>query len=187
MNVRRGARLVRVPRLRAVVTAVAALVIIGLTVFLRRYRGADRTAMALSLLVGGGMWLMCGLAWFQLRFCHRVVPRRALRGIGLRYGALAGALTAGIGIVLLAVRWAMDQLASPVSEPFIVAFWRALVALGEHLAAGAVAYLAAGAMLGALVGFLIAEAIGISGDRIPEAEVVAPVEMDPVEASRVER
>ncbi len=173
--------------MRAVLTALAAVVIIGLTVFLRRYRGADRTAMALSLLVGGGLCLMLGLAWFQLRFCHRVLPRRVLRGIGLRYGALAGALTGGIGIVLLAVRWAMDQLASPVSEPFLVAFWRALVALGEHLAAGAVAYLAAGAMLGALVGFFIAEAVGISADRIPEVETVVPIEAGPVGSSRGKR
>jgi predicted membrane channel-forming protein YqfA (hemolysin III family) len=166
---RRGTDLVRIPRLRAVVTAVATLAVIGVAVFLRRYRGADRTAVALSLLVGGGVCLMVGLAWFHVRFCQRVMTRRALRGIGLRYGALAGTLTGGIGIVLLAVRWGMDQLASPASDPFPAAFWRALVALGEHLADGAVAYLASGALVGALVGLFIAEAIGISADRIPAA------------------
>ena len=49
------------------------------------------------------------------------------------------------------------------------AFWRALLALGEHLAAGAVAYLATGAMVGALICLFIAEAIGISANRIPAA------------------
>ncbi len=187
MNVGRSETLVRIPRLRAVVTALAVLFSIGLTVFLRRYRGADRTAMALSLLVGGALCLMLALFWFQVRFSHRILPRRALRGIGVRYGALAGALTGGIGIVLLAVRWAMDQLASPVGEPFPVAFWRALVVLGEHLTAGAVAYLAAGAMLGALVGLLIAEAVGISADRIPETQEVAPFKAEPVKSSRRKR
>ncbi len=172
MQPERVPELIRIPRLRAVVTAVATLVIIGVAVFLRRYRGADRTAMALSLLVGSGVCLMVGLAAFQERFCHRIMSRWVLRGIGLRYGALAGALTGGIGIVLLAVRWAMDQLASPVSEPFLAAFWRALVALGRPLAAGAVAYLAAGAFLGALTGLLIAEAIGISADRVAGANGV---------------
>ncbi len=187
MSVRRAGDLIRIPRLGAVVAAVATLVAIGVAVFLRRYRGADRTAMALSLLVGGGVCLMSGLAWFQCRFSQRVMPRHALRRIGLRYGAVGGMLTGGIGIVLHAVRWGMDQLASPASDPFLAAFWRALVALARHLAAGAVAYLAIGAMTGALIGLVLAETIGISAERMPGADAVVPKEGEPVGSSRGER
>jgi high-affinity Fe2+/Pb2+ permease len=64
--VARGLETIRIPRLQAVVVALASLVIIGFLVFLQRYRGADRTAMALSLL----MWLIAFLAvggeWFLM-------------------------------------------------------------------------------------------------------------------------
>ncbi len=61
----RSQETLRIPRLRAVVVALAILVTIGLLVFLQRYRGADRTAMALSLLTGGGLCLVVALAWFR--------------------------------------------------------------------------------------------------------------------------
>ncbi len=162
----RGEERIRIPRLRAVVAALATLVAIGVVVFLRRYRGADRTAMALSLLVGGGLCLVVALTWFQRQCGGGVMTRRDLWGIGLRYGGLAGVGTTGVGIGLLAVRWAIDQQAGPAAEPFIPAFFRALAALGFEMAVGFPAYLAVGAVVGGLAGLVIAEAIGISAARV---------------------
>ncbi len=109
---------------------------------------------------------MVALTWFQRRFGGEVMTRRDLWGTGLRYGALAGVGTSGIGIALLAVRWAIDQQAGPVGEPLFPAFLRALAALGLEMAMGVPAYLAVGAVVGALAGLVIAEAIGISSAGI---------------------
>ncbi len=163
----RSDELIRIPRLRAVVVALAILVTIGLLVFLQRYRGADRTAMALSLLTGGGLCLVAALAGFQRGFSGRVMTRRDLWRIGLRSGAVAGVCTAGVGVCLLAARWAIDQLAGPAGERFFPAFLRALAALGLEMALGFPAYLAVGAVVGLLAGLLVAEAIGISAERVP--------------------
>ena len=163
----RGPEVIRIPRLRAVVAALATLVVIGLVVFLRRYRGADRTAMALSLLTGAGLCLVVALAWFQRRFSGAVMTRRTLWGIGLRHGVVAGVCTSGFGVCLLAVRWAMDQQAGPVGELFLPGFLRAVATLGLQMAAGLPAYLVVGAVAGALAGLGIAEAIGISAERLP--------------------
>jgi len=148
---------------------VATLVLVGLGVFLRRYRGADRTAMALAMLVGAGLCLILGLAWFQRRFGGATMTRRRLREIGLRAGAIAGLGTNGVGVGLLAVRWAFDQQAGPTGDRFLPAFLRALSVLGSELVAGLPAFLAMGAVIGSLVGLGIAEAIGFSGQRDPEA------------------
>lgn len=158
----RSQETIRIPRLRAVVVALAILVTIGLLVFLQRYRGADRTAMALSLLTGAGLCLVVALAWFQRRFSGTVMTRRDLWRIGLRSGAVAGVCTTGVGVSLLAARWAIDQLAGPAAERFLPAFLRALAALGLEMALGFPAYLAVGAVVGVLVGLVVAEAIGIS-------------------------
>jgi len=165
--VARGPEVIRIPRLRAVVAALATLVVIGLVVFLRRYRGADRTAMALSLLTGAGLCLVVALAWFQRRFSGAVMTRRTLWGIGLRHGVVAGVCTSGFGVCLLAVRWAMDQQAGPVGDLFLPGFLRAVATLGLQMAAGLPAYLVVGAVVGALAGLGIAEAIGISAERLP--------------------
>ncbi|HSB73420.1 MAG TPA: hypothetical protein VLT62_29180 [Candidatus Methylomirabilis sp.] len=171
----RGAEIIRIPRVRAVVLALASLVLIGLGVFFRRYRGADRTAMALSVLVGAGICLVTGLSWFQGRFGGEVMPRRRLWGIGAGCGALAGACTSGVGIVLLAARWALDQQSGPVADPFLPAFLRALRALGFEMSVALPAYVAVGAVLGGLCGLGVAEAISISAERrVPEEERDAP-------------
>ncbi|HWU41434.1 MAG TPA: hypothetical protein VN203_27580, partial [Candidatus Acidoferrum sp.] len=64
----RSQETIRIPRLRALVVALAALVVIGLLVFLQRYRGADRTALALSVLEGAGLCLVIALIRFQRRW-----------------------------------------------------------------------------------------------------------------------
>ena len=163
----RGLEAIRIPRLQAVVVALATLVIIGFLVFLQRYRGADRTAMALSLLMGGGLCLVAALIWFQGRFRGMAMTRRQLWGIGLRYGAIAGVFAGGVGTVLLAVRWAIDQQAGPAGDLFLPAFLRALMTLGLRMTTGFPAYLAVGAVVGALAGLAVAEAIGISAERLP--------------------
>jgi len=158
---------IRIPRLRAFLVVLTGVVVIGLLVFLQRYRGADRTAMALSMLGGGGVCLIVALSWFQRRWSGRVMTRLSLWGIGLRVGAVAGLCTSGVGVGLLAVRWAIDQQAGPLSRPFLRAFGRALVTLGLEMVGGFPAYLAVGAAVGAVVGLAVAEAIGISAQRIP--------------------
>ncbi len=163
----RGLETIRIPRLRAVVVVLATLVIIGLLVFLQRYRGADRTAMALSLLIGGGLCLVVALIWFQSGFRGMVMTRRHLWGIGLRYGAIAGVFAGGVGMVLLAVSWALDQQAGPAGDLFLTAFLRALESLGFKMATGFPAYLAVGGVVGALAGLAVAEAVGISAKRLP--------------------
>lgn len=183
----RSQEAIRIPRLRAVIVALAILVTIGLLVFLQRYRGADRTAMALSLLTGGGLCLVVALAWFQRRFCGRVMTRRDLWRIGLRSGAVAGVCTAGVGVCLLAVRWAIDQLAGPAGERFLPAFLRALVALGLEMALGFPAYLAVGAVVGVLSGLIVAEAIGISAERVPSGMSAPAADGEAMHASRMEK
>lgn len=158
---------IRIPRLRAFVASLSTLVVIGLLVFLQRYRGADRTAMALSVLEGGGLCLVVTLIWFQRRFSGQVMTRLSLWGIGLRSGAVAGVCTSGVGVVLLAVRWAVDQQSRPFGELFLPAFLHALAALAVQMAGGLPAYLAAGAAMGALTGLAVAEMIGIWAERVP--------------------
>ncbi len=172
----RAQETIRIPRLRAFVAALTTLVVIGLLVFVQRYRGADRTAMALSVLGGAGLCLVVALIWFQCRWSGRVMTRLSLWGIGLRSGAVAGVCTSGVGVILLAVRWAIDQQAGPIAEPFLPAFSHALASLTMEMAAGFPAFLAAGAVVGALTGMAVAEAIGISAERIP------PVVPPPVSA-----
>jgi hypothetical protein len=156
------------------VAALAVLVMVGLLVFLQRYRGADRTAMALSLLMGGGLCLVVALMWFQARFRATVMTRRRLWGIGLRYGAVAGVFAGGLGIMLLAVRWAIDQLGRPAGELFLPAFLRALEELGLEMARGTPAYLTVGVVVGGLAGLAVAEAIGISAERLPSIAAPSP-------------
>lgn len=177
---------IRIPRLRALVAALAILVTIGLLVFLQRYRGADRTAMALSLLTGGGLCLVGALAWFQRRFSGTVMTRGVLWRIGLRSGALAGVCTAGVGVCLLAARWAIDQLAGPAGERFFPAFLRALAALGLEMALGLPAYLAVGAVVGLLAGLFVAEAIGISAERVASGDPAPAADREGMHASQME-
>jgi hypothetical protein len=170
----RDTETIRIPSLRAVVVALATLVAIGLVVFLRRYRGADRTAMALSLLVGGGICLVAALAWFQRQFGRTIMRRRDLWEIGLRWGALAGACTSGIGIGLLAARWAIDQGAGPAGDTFLPAFQKSLAALAAGMLWGLPAYLAVGALVGALAGLAVAQAIGMSAGRPNPSASLSP-------------
>lgn len=182
----RSTEIIRIPRLRAVVMALSTLVFIGVGVFLRRYRGADRTAMALGVLVGAGICLIAGVTWFQRRFGGRVMTRRRLWGIGIRCGALAGACTNGVGVALLAARWALDQQAGPAGDAFLQAFLRALTVLGVQIAMVFLAYVAVGAVVGGLVGFGIAQAIGVSAGHPAPAESTAAVESATIDSSRIE-
>jgi hypothetical protein len=168
--VSRGAEIIRIPRVRAAVLALACLGVIGLGVLLRRYRGADRTAIALSVLVGAILCLMAGLTWFQCRFGGEVMPRHRLWWIGVRCGALAGAFTSGVGMMLLSARWALDQQAGPVGGPFLPAFLSAFNSLSSGMSLGFLAYVAVGGVMGALTGLAIAEGIGISAERRPALE-----------------
>ena len=163
----RGGTVVRVPRLWPMVGILATPVVLGLGVFLRRYRGADRTAMALGVLVGAGICLIASLAWFQRRFGGTEMDRQTLRWTGFQWGAIAGGCAGGVGIVLLAVRWAIDQLGGPVGEQFGPAFLRALLALWWKTLAGLPAYLAAGIVLGGALGLGVAEAVGACARRVP--------------------
>jgi hypothetical protein len=163
----RGGTAVRVPRLWPIVGILATPVALGLGVFLRRYRGADRTAMALGVLVGAGICLVVSLAWFQRRFGGTKMDPQTLRWTGFRVGAIAGGCAGGIGMVLLAVRWAIDQLGGPVGEQFGPAFLRALLALWWKTLPGLPAYLAAGIVLGGVLGLGVAEAIRACARRTP--------------------
>ncbi len=158
---------VRIPRLWPIVGILATPVAIGLMVFLRRYRGTDRTAMALAVLVGIGFCLVVGLAWFQRRFGGTAMKRQRLRWIGFRCGAIAGVCAGGVGVILLAVRWAIDQLGGPVGEQFGPAFVRALIALWGELSSGLPAYLGAGVMMGSIFGLVAAEAISACSRQVP--------------------
>jgi hypothetical protein len=160
---------IRAPRLWAVIGVVGTLVAIGLVVFLRRYRGADRTAMALGLLDGAGVWLVLVLTWFQLRFGGTVITRQRLRWIGFRCGALAGVGTGVVGVLLLAVRWAIDQLGGPVGERFMPAFLRAVATLGVETTTGLPAYVAVGIVAGSLIGLGVAEGLGVCAQRAEAA------------------
>jgi hypothetical protein len=150
-----------------IVLILATPVAIGVGVFLKRYRGTDRTAMALGVLVGAGLCLVLGLAWFQQRFGGTAMSRQSLRWIGFRWGAMGGACAGGVGVVLLAARWAIDQLGGPVGEQFAPAFSRALLALWWTTLPGLPAYLAVGILLGAILGLGVAEAIGSCARPIP--------------------
>jgi hypothetical protein len=160
---------VRIPQVWPIALILATPVAIGVGVFLKRYRGTDRTAMVLGVLVGVGLCLLLGLAWFQRRFSGTTMSRQNLRWIGFRCGAVGGACAGGVGVVLLAARWAIDQLGGPVGEQFLPAFFRALAALWWTTLPGLPAYLAAGVILGASLGLAVAEAIGACAKRIPGA------------------
>ena len=183
----RAQEIIRIPRLRAFAVALATLVVIGLLVFLQRYRGADRTAMVLSVLGGAGLCLVVALIWFQRRWSGRVMTRLSLWGIGLRSGAVAGVCTSGVGVVLLAVRWALDQRAAPAGDLFLPAFVHALATLGVEMARAFPAYVAAGAVVGALIGLAVAEAIGISGERIAPTLPPSGADTGALPSSNVER
>jgi hypothetical protein len=68
------------------------------------------------------------------------------------------------------VRWAVDEQASPVGGHFAQAFLRALGTLGIEMVLGLPAYLAVGAVVGALTGWTVAEAIGVSARREPRGD-----------------
>jgi len=142
-------------------------VALGLGVFLRRYRGADRTAMALGVLVGAGICLIAALAWFQRRFGGTDMDRQTLRWTGFQCGLIAGGCAGGIGIVLLAVRWAIDQLGGPVGEQFWPAFcvrcWRS----GGRPCRGLPAYLAAGIVLGGALGLVLPRRVAACARGVP--------------------
>ncbi len=163
----RSGEMVRIPRLWPIVAILATPVLIGVGVFLKRYRGTDRTAMALGVLIGVGLCLLLGLAWFQRRFGGTTMSRQRLRWIGFRWGAVGGACAGGVGVMLLAVRWAIDQLGGPVGEQFVPAFLRALAALWWTTLPGLPAYLAVGVVLGVAVGLIVAEAVGACAKPIP--------------------
>jgi uncharacterized membrane protein AbrB (regulator of aidB expression) len=163
----RGGATIRIPQLWPIVAILATPVGLGLGVFLKRYRGTDRTAMALGVLVGAGLCLILGLAWFQRRFGGMPMARHSLRRIGFRCGAFAGLCAGGVGVLLLAARWAMDQLGGPAGERFGPAFVRALVALWWTTLPSLPAYLAVGVVLGAALGLMVAEAVGACAKRIP--------------------
>ncbi len=164
----RGAERIRVPRLRAFLVALSAVVALGVLVFLRRYRSTDRTALVLGLLVGAGVCLVVALAWFQWRFAGTPMRRRRLWWAGVRYGVVAGVCTMVVGVILLAARWALDQRMSPAAEAFGPGFLSALRDFGQQMIGGAAAFLAAGGAIGGLVGLLVAELIGIAGERLSE-------------------
>lgn len=163
---------VRVPKLWPLVLILATPVLIGLGVFLKRYRGTDRTAMALGVLVGGGLCLVVGLAWFQHRFGGAAMSRQRLRWIGFRWGSLGGSCAGGVAVVLLAARWAIDQLSGPVGEHFAPAFFRALSALWWTTLPSLPTYLAFGIVVGAAIGLGVAETIGACAG--PAQRVVPP-------------
>ncbi len=95
------------------------------------------------------------------------MSRVRLRWIGVRCGAVAGVSAGAIGVVLLAVRWAIDQMGGPVGELFVPAFYRGLMSLWSELFAGLPSYLAFGVMVGSIFGLGIAEAIGACSQRVP--------------------
>ncbi|MBI4537007.1 MAG: hypothetical protein HY712_03495 [candidate division NC10 bacterium] len=163
---RRGDATIRIPSLWALVGVLCTLVAIGLVVFLQRYRGADRTAMAFGSLVGAGLCLILALTRFQVRFAGRPMTRRSLRWRGVKSGSVAGGCTIGVTICLLALRWGMDQSAGPTGGEFLPAFLRALSALAVEMLWGVPLYLGIGAVVGVLAGFGVAEAIAASAREV---------------------
>ncbi|HEX9899882.1 MAG TPA: hypothetical protein VGC81_11690, partial [Candidatus Methylomirabilis sp.] len=65
---------------------------------------------------------------------------------------------------------AVDEQATPVGGHFGQAFLRALGTLGVEMAVGFPAYLAVGAVVGALTGLAVAEAIGVLARHEPPPE-----------------
>jgi hypothetical protein len=165
-------RTIRIPSLRAVAGILSVLVTIGLVVFLRRYRGADRTAIAFGLTVGAGLCLMVAMLWFQHRFAGSTMTRRSLRRIGLKSGAVAGGATIGPLIGLLALRWGIDQTASPAGDHFLPAFLRAFSVLAVEMVWGIPQYLVIGAVLGALAGLFLAEVLAVLAPGPPTVSAV---------------
>ncbi len=151
---------VRITHFWPAVAVLATPVALGLLIFLRRYRGTDRTAVVLAVLVAVGVVLVLGLAWFQLRWGGSVVSQARLRSIGFRTGGLAGLAAGPISILLLGIRWAVDQLGGPVGERFAPAFIRALSAMTAELVTGLPAFAALSLVLGALAGLGVAEIMG---------------------------
>lgn len=151
---------IRVPCLWPALGILVLLTGTGIVVFLRRYRGADRTALALAVLEGIGICLLPVLGWFQCRYGGTVVRREWLRWVGFGCGGAVGAGAGGLGIFLMAVRWGIDQLGGPASEDFLPAFWRGLAALVAETATGLPAYIPVGLVAGSVLGLGIAEIIG---------------------------
>jgi hypothetical protein len=151
--------IVRVPCFWPAVAILVTPVLLGVGVFLRRYRGTDRTALALAVLVGIGLALLCGLAWFQAFWGGREVSRTQLRWAGFRIGGIAGLAAGPIALGLLGVRWAIDQLGGPVGEQFLPALMKALGALMLELLSGLPVFAVLSMLLGALAGWGVAEVI----------------------------
>lgn len=164
----RGTGDIRIPSLWGAVGVIFTLVSIGLVVFLRRYRGADRTAMAFGLLVGAGICLLVALVWFQGRYGGRTMSRQGLRRLGIRGGAVAGGCTIGPTIGLLALRWGFERTAGLSGDPLLPASLQALVSLTLEMAWGLPVYMAIGAAVGALVGWGVGEAIGAWATPVAE-------------------
>ena len=170
----RGTQRIRVPRLRAFLVALSGVVALGVLVFLRRYRSTDRTALVLGLLASAGVCLVLALACFQWRFAGTSMPRRRLWRAGGRYGVIAGIGTILLGVIFLAARWALDQRMSPAAEAFGPGFLTALQDFGQQMVGGAAAFLAAGGVVGGLVGLLVTEVIGITGERLSDESGADP-------------
>ena len=96
------------------------------------------------------------------------MPRRRLWRAGGRYGVIAGIGSILLGVIFLAARWALDQRMSPAAEAFGPGFLTALQDFGQQMVGGAAAFLAAGGVVGGLVGLLVAEVIGITGERLSD-------------------
>jgi len=143
--------------------------------------------MALSVLGGSGFCLVVALIRFQRRWSGRILTRLSLWGIGLRSGSIAGVCTSGVGVVLLALRWAIDLRSAPAGDLFFPAFLHALATLGMQMAPALPAYVAAGAVVGALVGLAVAEAIGISAERIAPELPASRADTEELRSSQVER
>jgi hypothetical protein len=69
---------------------------------------------------------------------------------------------------------------------FLPAFLRALEELGLEMARGTPAYLTVGVVVGGLAGLAVAEAIGISAERLPSIEAPSPEEEKAMPPSRNE-
>jgi hypothetical protein len=152
--------LVRIVRFWPVLMILVLPVLLGAGVFLRRYRGTDRTAVVLAVLIGIGVATVLGLIWFLMAWGGREATRGQLRWAGFRIGGAAGVLAGPIGVALLGIRWAIDQLGGPVGEQFLPAFLKALAALALELLPGLPAFATLSLVLGALVGVSVGEVIG---------------------------
>lgn len=150
---------VRVPSLRAAVLLIAAVVALGLALFLQRERGADTGAVALAGATSLGAVLVGALGWVQVRLAGASLARAALRARGLRGGVAAGIVSGVLATALLALRWALDQQGRPGAEAIGPAALRALGRLAAALAPGLPAYLGLAAVLGAAAGLAVVQVL----------------------------